>query len=107
MSCGVGCRHGSDHKLLWLWPRLEATALIRPLAWEPPCAVGAALGKKKKKDRNIELQPITISMWQLQTILFIVFFTYVHVHRPEKPGKIRTCEQWLLLWRDEENKACY
>ena len=25
-----------------------ATAPIRPLAWEPPCAGGAALGKKKK-----------------------------------------------------------
>ena len=24
-----------------------ATALVRPLAWEPPCAVGAALKEKK------------------------------------------------------------
>ena len=29
--------------LLWLWCRLEATAPIRPLAWEPPCAAGVAL----------------------------------------------------------------
>ena len=28
-----------DLALLWLWCRLAATA-IRPLAWEPPCAVG-------------------------------------------------------------------
>jgi len=33
--------------LLWLWCRLEATALIRPLAWEPPCATGAAIKRKK------------------------------------------------------------
>ena len=32
-SCGVGCRHGSDLVLLWLWRRLTATASIRPLAW--------------------------------------------------------------------------
>ena len=28
--------------LLWLWCRPAATAPIRPLAWEPPYAVGAA-----------------------------------------------------------------
>ena len=48
-SCGVGCRRGSDLVLLWLWCRLGATALIRPLAWEPPHAVGAALKKKNKE----------------------------------------------------------
>ena len=49
MSCGVGGRHGSDLALLWLWRRLAATALISPLAWEPPCTVGAALKKTKDK----------------------------------------------------------
>ena len=38
---------------LWLWCRPVATALIRPLAWEPPYAAGVApekaKGKKKKK----------------------------------------------------------
>jgi len=42
VSCGVGCRRGSDPELLWLWRRLVATAPIQPLAWEPPYAVGAA-----------------------------------------------------------------
>ena len=42
MSCGVGCRRGSDPMLLWLWRRLVATAPIQPLAWEPPYAAGAA-----------------------------------------------------------------
>ena len=32
LSCDVGCRHGSDLALLWLWRRPVATALIRPLA---------------------------------------------------------------------------
>ena len=48
MSCGVGRRYGSDPVLLWLWHRLAATAPIRPLAWEPPHAVGAALEKSKR-----------------------------------------------------------
>ena len=40
MSCGVGHRHVSDPTLLWLWYRLAAVALIRPLAWEAPYAAG-------------------------------------------------------------------
>ena len=34
-----------DPALLWLWRRLVATAPIGPLAWELPCAAGAALKK--------------------------------------------------------------
>ena len=33
MSCGIGCRHGSD--LLLLSCRPAAVAPIQPLAWEP------------------------------------------------------------------------
>ena len=51
MNCGVGHRYGLDAVLLWLWHRPLATALIRPLAWEPPCAAGAAL-KKGQKTKN-------------------------------------------------------
>ena len=43
VSYGVGRRYGLDPVLLWLWCRLAATALIRPLAWEPPYATEAAL----------------------------------------------------------------
>ena len=49
MSCGVGNRHGLDLALLWLWCRLAAVALIWPLAWQPPRALGAALKRGKKK----------------------------------------------------------
>ena len=41
--------------MLWPWHRPAATAPIRPLAWEPPYAVGAALKtdqKKKKKKKK-------------------------------------------------------
>ena len=51
VSCGVGHRHGLDPVLLWLLCRPAAAAPIRPLAWKPPYAMGAALkSKKKKKD---------------------------------------------------------
>ena len=54
MSCGVGSRRDSDPALLWLWRRLAATPLIRPLAWEPPYAAGVALekGKRQKKKKK-------------------------------------------------------
>ena len=52
MSCGVGRRRSSDPSdPSWLWRRLAAPALIGPLAWEPPCAAGAAL-KHKRQTNN-------------------------------------------------------
>ena len=55
MSCGVGCRHGSDPVLPWL--QLVALAPNGPLAWEPPYAAGVALKDKKtikeKRKENI------------------------------------------------------
>ena len=56
MSCGVGRRLGWDLVLLWLWHRPAATAPIRPLAWEPPYAMGSSprKGKKIKKKKSAE-----------------------------------------------------
>ena len=53
MSCGVGHRCGSDLALLWLWCRPVATALIGPLAWEPPYAEGAAVEMAKRQKKKI------------------------------------------------------
>ena len=53
MNCGVCCRHGSDLALLRLWHRPAATALIRPLAWELPYAVGAALKKRPNQTTSM------------------------------------------------------
>ena len=52
MSCGVGHRRGSH--LTLLWHRLAATALVRPLTWEPPHAAGAALKRQKTKNKKIK-----------------------------------------------------
>ena len=38
--------------MLWLWRRLVATAQIRPLAWEPPYAMGVALEKAKRQKKK-------------------------------------------------------
>ena len=60
MSCGVGCRCGSDPMLLWLWCRPAAVALIRPPAWEPPCAAGADLKRQtdRRKETNLRTKDI-------------------------------------------------
>ena len=52
MSCGVGRRHILDPTLLWLWNRPADTALIVPLAWEPPYAMGEALKKDKRQKKK-------------------------------------------------------
>ena len=76
VSCGIVCRCGLDHSLLWLWRRLVATALIRPLAWEPPYTVGAALKRQKKEIRLFEIPSSGFShSWPLtshQTIELIL-----------------------------------
>ena len=52
MSCGIGCRCGSDSALLLLWHRPAAVALIGPLAGESPYAVGTAPKSKTKKKKK-------------------------------------------------------
>ena len=56
MSCGVGRRCSLDLMLLWLWRRLAATALTRPLAWEHPYGMGAALEKAKRQKIKIKIK---------------------------------------------------
>ena len=71
MSGGVGHRCGLDPKLLWLWCRPVAAALIQPLAWEPPYAMAVALKRPKKKEKkkkkskrlNQEKTETGVSMW--------------------------------------------
>ena len=61
MSCGIGCRRGSDLALLWPQHRPAAVALIGPLAWEPPYTAGAAL--KSKKTKNQKSKTTTKNPW--------------------------------------------
>ena len=76
MSCGVGRRCSLDHVLLWLWCRLAAVALIQPLTWEPPYAMGAAL-KSKKKTKN-KKQNI------LSNVLLLMTYKCVRLNPPRE-----------------------
>ena len=48
--CVLWCRSQMclRSRVEWLWYRPAGTALIRPLAWEPPYAAGAALKRQKR-----------------------------------------------------------
>ena len=59
-SCGVDPRWGSDPLCLWLSHRPVATASIRPLAWEPPYAVAAALKKTKRQKKTSNLHHLEV-----------------------------------------------
>ena len=52
VSCGIDHRCGSDPKLLWLWCRPAAVALIGPLAWELPRATGVAPKEQMTKNQK-------------------------------------------------------
>ena len=54
-----------DPVLLWLWCRLAAAALFKPLARELPYAAGAALTrqKRKKKKQNKKTRKSTRGGW--------------------------------------------
>ena len=77
MSCGVGCRGGSDPKLLRLWCRPAAIALIRPLAWELPCASGKAIKRKKKL--------VFDNLVYHVCSYFFLFFLELHLQHMEVP----------------------
>ena len=59
-SCGVGCRCGSDLALR----RPVATASVRPLAWEPPYATGAALEKAKRQKKGPQKERKKRGSWR-------------------------------------------
>ena len=54
VNCGIGHRCSSDPVLPWLSYRLEAVALLQPLAWECPNVhfFFMALKSKKKKKKK-------------------------------------------------------
>ena len=95
MSCGVGCRRGSDPALLWLRRRPVATAPIRPLAWEPPYAAGAAqeiatttTDKKKDKRQKNKSKKRLLSLLFLSRYELIIWLPFNYFLRPSEQRKI-------------------
>ena len=76
MSCGVGYRHDLDPVLLWLWCRLAATAPIRPLAWEPPYATGAALEKAKRQKKKKKENDVSSGFVKYMAFMMLVPINY-------------------------------
>ena len=72
MNCGVGCRGSLDPALLWLWSRLAAVALLRPLTWEPPYTVGVALKRQKTNCVLMENFIYQIRYAQISYLMVIV-----------------------------------
>ena len=70
MNYDVGHRHGLDLALLRLWYRPMARAQIRPLAWEAPYALGAAL--RKTKDKTTTTTKKLSKMSNKARILFVI-----------------------------------
>ena len=96
MSYGVGHRCSLDPAWVWLWGRLAAVALIRPLAWEIPHTIGAALKRKKKKKkkrtlavlRHIFQLVLQLSEWHFYLFIFLFFcflFLGPHLRHMEAP----------------------
>ena len=74
MSYGVGHRRALDPELRGRGVRPTATALIRPLAWEPLYATGVSLKKTKNKNKKLWVQ---VPAWVLATFRSFVSFTFI------------------------------
>ena len=68
-------RNQEDPALLWLWCRLAAAALIRPLAWELPYALGVALKRKNKKPKTKNNQNKTKNQ-NMDLLMRLKFYGY-------------------------------
>ena len=79
-----------DPALLWLWCRPAAAAPIRPLAWEPPYAMGAALKRQKTKKKKKQQQQ------QLEKMLQNTTSEKLHPGLPAVGCRFTTISSWFF-----------
>ena len=72
MSCGVGRRCSLDPKLLWLWCRPAAAALIQLLARERPYSAGVALKRKQKTKNKLSILKLKHNFFSLEYRLVFI-----------------------------------
>ena len=92
--------------LLWLWCRPAATAPIRPLAWEPPYAVGAAqeMAKRQKKKKKEEKKRIYIEKGKTGAWFLLVHFPAHLLLRLLFGAQHLNCQELLLKIVGSENE---
>ena len=73
----VGCRPGLD--LVLLGCGLATTAVIQPLAWEHPYAMGAVAPSKKKKSTNLNNSILCINSVKLLAFSLLSFRMYSYI----------------------------
>ena len=103
VSWGIGCRHGLDPKLLWLWHRLVAVAPIWPIPWELLYAMSAALKRPKKKKKvgticssQVRQKPEVSQMWPMGSSLSPLVYS-------ERP---RHQQSSFPHWTDKKRSPC-
>ena len=100
MSCDGGHRHSLDLVLLWLWCRPATVALIKPLAWEPSHAVGAALKNTKTKPKNKQTKYTYTSMF------IVALFTISKIWKqPKCPSTGEWIKKIWYIYMTEYNLA--
>jgi len=112
VSCGVGCRRGSDPALLWLWRRPVATAPIQPLAWEPPYATGVAQEIATTKDKKTKDQKksktsrriwMPASTWKISTeFIYNIFFKCIQFTWTFLPSSSTIVTQSYIVLHSED-----
>ena len=88
-----------DPTLLWLWHRPAATALFRPLAWESPYAAGAAIGKKKNKNKQTNKK---VKSWDAVTPLLGIYPREKNTEVPTEPCP-QMSQKLYLQWPQSGN----
>ena len=95
MSCCVAYRRSSDLVLLWLWCRLAATPLIRPLPWEPPYAAGVAIKRQKtnKKQTKTYICPQRKSLNNMDSLNE---FNEMYKEYQSLTNTLKNREKWII-----------
>ena len=109
MSCGVGHRCSSGPVWLWLWRRPAAVALIRPLAWEPPYAMCAALKSKKCCDPFVATKtPVLPSMkvYIVSDFPSLLLMSFLSISGPYWPHPMISSLLLRLFWTVTVPQTC-